>query len=122
MKLIALGALAGILAVSTAAATVHADVSCRTASSTPVFDCTIRLTDSRTEQAISHARFSVSADMPSMPMVHNVRPVNAVETGAPGCYSVRLSLEMYGTWTVKLRVTSPVETQIYKNVEFFGGG
>ncbi len=56
--------------------------------------------------------------MPSMPMIHNIKPVDAVETAVPGSYSVRLSLEMYGTWMVKLHITSPVATQVYKKVDF----
>lgn len=99
----------------------RADIDCRPAGDGPVFDCTIRLTDARTRTPISGAQFTVGADMPSMPMAHNIRPAPAVPTTEPGVYRAPLALDMYGTWTVKLVISRPVHDQIRKTIELFDG-
>jgi branched-chain amino acid transport system permease protein len=97
---------------------VTADIQCRSAGAGPVYDCTIVLADARTGAPVSDAMFTVGADMPSMPMAHNVKPVAAVATAIPGQYRARLALEMYGAWTVKLRLTGPMRDLISKTMTF----
>ena len=95
-----------------------ADIACKPAGPVLVFDCDIRLSDRGSGRPIDKADVTVGADMPSMPMVHNVRPVKAKPAGEPGRYSARLELEMPGEWAVKIRVAGPVRDQIVKTLRF----
>ena len=56
--------------------------------------------------------------MPSMPLAHNVPPVKAVPTGAPGQYKVRLLLEMHGDWAVQLKIAGPLRDQLTHVLSF----
>jgi branched-chain amino acid transport system permease protein len=105
-------------AVHAAAPSLEADIQCQPAGMDLAYDCTIRLRDARSGAPVSGAQFAVGADMPSMPMAHNVKPATAVPTRVPGEYRARLTLEMYGMWTVKLRIAAPVRDQITKTIEF----
>jgi hypothetical protein len=60
----------------------------------------------------------VGADMPSMPMAHNMKPVKAQPTKTPGEYRAKLDLEMNGEWAVKLRLAGPVRDQLVLHYEF----
>jgi hypothetical protein len=75
-----------------------------------VYDCYIRL--SRGGAPLAGAGITVGADMPSMPMAHNVKPAKARPTPVPGEYLVRPDLEMAGEWAVKLRLDGPVRDQL----------
>lgn len=118
MKRLALVVMLVSWSAAAYAAGSHADIDCRPSGDGPVFDCTIRLTDRRTHAPIEGVKFSVTAEMPSMPMAHNIRPVPAAPTTEPGVYRTRLALEMYGTWTVKIAIAGPGHEQIRKTVEF----
>ena len=98
------------------AQTSQADLRCTPTGEDFVYDCSITLT--RGGRPVEGARITVGADMPSMPMAHNVRPVTAVAADTPGTYRARVALEMYGVWTVRLRIASPVRDQITKTIEF----
>ena len=113
------GTLGWTLAFSAFAGAINADIECRSAGSGPVYDCLIKLADLHTRAPVAGAKFTVSADMPSMPMAHNVKPVAAVPNGEPGAYRARLALEMPGTWNVKLRLSAPTQGQIVKKIDFF---
>jgi len=63
----------------------------------------------------------VSADMPSMPGAHNVKPVMAHSMGL-GIYHARLKLEMYGEWVLKMDFTKPRRDRIVKKMIFGGQG
>ena len=89
---------------------VQADLDCKPAKGLMTYDCTIRL--SRGGKPLEGAQVSVGADMPSMPMAHNVKPVKASPGQTPGEYRARLELEMSGEWAVKLRLSGPVRDQI----------
>jgi len=126
------GVLLSCLAAATAAAAAEplaADIRCDPAGAGPVYagpvyagpvyDCVIALADPGTGAPVSGAQFTVRTDMPSMPMAHAMRPVAALPADRPGAYRVRLALEMYGTWTVKLRLSKPVHDQIDRRMDFF---
>ena len=68
------------------------ELECRYAGTDFVYDCRIAL--ERGGQPLSGAEITVGADMPSMPMAHNVKPVKAKPTSKPGEYQARLELEM----------------------------
>ena len=85
---------------------VQGEMDCRFTGTDIVYDCAIRLR--RGTRPLDGAKISVSADMPSMPMAHNLVPVTARPAGKPGEYKVRLDLDMYGEWAVKLRLSGTV--------------
>ena len=93
-----------------------ADVACKHTGTDFIYDCTIRLT--RDGKPLSGAQISVGADMPSMPMAHNIKPVKDRPGKSPGEYQARLDLEMKGEWAVKLRLSGPVRDQIIKKMRF----
>ena len=97
-----------------------ADLQCRSTGTDFVYDCTIRL--SRGGKPLEGAQVTVGADMPSMPMAHNVKPVKAQAAQAPGEYRARLDLEMLGVWAVKLRLAGPVRDQLILHYEFDSQG
>lgn len=88
----------------------RADMQCKATGTDLVYDCVIRL--ARGGEPVSGAQLNVGADMPSMPMMHNLKPVKARPGKGPGEYLVRLDLEMQGEWAVKLRLAGPVRDQV----------
>jgi hypothetical protein len=106
-------AAAGLAATAALAADrVAAAIDCKAAAGTLVYDCIIKLRNARTSAPLEQASITVGADMPSMPMAHNVRPVIANATGTPGEYHVRLTLEMYGDWAVRLKIGGPLKDRL----------
>ena len=97
-----------------------ADLQCRSTGTDFVYDCTIRL--SRGGKPLEGAQVTVGADMPSMPMAHNVKPVQAQPAQAPGEYKAKVDLEMLGVWAVKLRLSGPVRDQLILHYEFDSKG
>jgi hypothetical protein len=95
---------------------VRGALECRFTGTDFVYDCVIRLT--KGGAPLAGAQVSVGADMPSMPMAHNVKPVKAKATAKPGEYAARLDLEMTGEWAVKLRLSGPVRDQLVLHYEF----
>ena len=91
---------------SPAADKKSAHVECATTEYKLVYECMIALTGKKSGQVISDAEFTVGANMPSMAMAHNVIPVPAHNHGN-GNYHVRIALEMYGEWALKLEFTKP---------------
>ena len=108
-----LGCLLGSPAHAQAA---RGELACRFTGTDFVYDCTIRLT--RGGQPLSGAQVVVGADMPSMPMAHNLAPVKARPGRQPGEYEARLDLEMTGEWAVKLRLSGPVRDHLVLHYEF----
>lgn len=94
----------------------QAELACAPTTTDYIYDCTIRL--SRGGQPLPGAQITVGADMPSMPMAHNVKPVKAVPRRNPGEYQAKLDLEMLGEWAVKLRLAGPVKDQLILLYEF----
>jgi hypothetical protein len=90
-----------------------AELDCKYTGTDFVYDCLIRLTPPD-----PGVQITVGADMPSMPMAHQVKPIRAKPTGAPGEYRARLELEMTGEWALKLRLAGAVRDQIVLHYEF----
>lgn len=99
---------------------LNAKLDCRYTGTDFVYDCKIAL--ERGGQPLSGAQITVGADMPSMPMAHNIKPVQATPTGTPGEYRARLDLEMTGEWAVKLRIAGPVRDQLVLHYTFTESG
>jgi hypothetical protein len=108
-----LGALPALAADRAAAA-----IDCKATGDALVYDCIIRLTNARTAAPLEQAAVTVGADMPSMPMAHNVRPVIAKATGMPGEYRARLMLEMHGDWALRLKIGGPLRDQLVEMKSF----
>jgi len=115
MKVLLLGLL-GLAAVPAAAQETRAELDCKFTGTDFVYDCVIRL--ARGGTPFSGAQVSIGADMPSMPMAHNIKPVKAKPGSKPGEYAARLDLEMSGEWAVKLRLSGPVRDQLVLHYEF----
>ena len=98
----------------------EADLKCNYSGKDFIYDCIIRL--SRGGEPLSGAQLSVGADMPSMLMAHNLKPVKARPGKKPGEYEARLDLEMPGEWTVKLRLAGPVRDLLIVHYNFTESG
>jgi hypothetical protein len=91
----------------------NARLDCKYAGKDFSYDCLIQM-----QPPMEGVQVSVSADMPSMPLAHQVRPVKAQPTRKPGEYRARLDLEMTGEWAVKLRLSGPMRDQLVLHYEF----
>ncbi|MGH8721318.1 MAG: FixH family protein [Burkholderiales bacterium] len=98
----------------------EADLRCKATGEDFVYDCTIMLR--RGGQPLAGAEVTMSADMPSMPMAHSVRPAKARPGTKPGEYKARLDLEMPGEWAIKLRLDGPVRDLLVLHYEFDSRG
>ena len=117
-----IGAIAALAAPAQAADRARAAIDCKATPEKLVYDCTIKLTNARTAAPLEQAAVTVGADMPSMPMAHNIRPVTAKATGTPGEYQARLALEMYGDWAVRLKIAGPLRDQLVEVKNFHEAG
>ena len=115
MKALLLGLL-GLAAVPAAAQGTRAELDCRPTRTELVYDCVIHL--ARGGAPLAGVELSIGADMPSMPMAHNIKPVKAKPGKKPGDYEARLDLEMDGEWAVKLRLSGPVRDQLVLHYDF----
>ena len=80
--------------------------------------CAIKLSDARSGAALTGVEVTVGADMPSMPMAHNVKPAKATPGSEPGTYRAQIKLEMHGDWAVKVDLAGPVRDRIVKSMRF----
>ena len=106
----------GLLSCPLHAQQLHAELDCKFTGTDFVYDCVIRL--ARGGAPLGGVQLTVGADMPSMPMAHNVKPMKAKAGKHPGSYETRLDLEMAGEWAVKLRLSGPVRDQLVLHYEF----
>ena len=119
--LVAVAALtAGYPQAALGQARAKAAVTCVSAGQALQYDCTIRLANARSGEPLSGLTVSVGADMPSMPGMHNVRPVKATEQAEKGVYQVRLGLEMHGDWAVRLDLSGAVRDRVIAMLRFEG--
>ena len=105
-------------APAAAADRVRVAVACKVAAEALAYDCIFKLTNARTGAPIDNAELSIGADMPSMPMAHNVRPVAAKGTSTPGEYAARLTLEMHGDWALRFKIAGPVKDRLVEVIRF----
>jgi hypothetical protein len=91
-------------------------IDCKATGQDFVYDCKLHL--AQAGKPLTGAQVTVGADMPSMPMAHNVRPSKAVPGSVPGEYRARLDLEMLGEWAVKIRLDGPVRDLLILHYSF----
>mgnify|MGYP002479618328 CR=1 FL=1 len=77
----------------------RAELQCVSHGMGPMLECVVDLRR-RDGAPLDGAQVTLGALMPSMPMAHTVKPMNAAPTGAPGQYRATLELEMLGVWAV----------------------
>jgi hypothetical protein len=106
-----------LLAFPAAAQRVRAHMECKFTGTDFVYDCLIRLAP-----ATPGVNVTVNADMPSMPMAHNLKPVKATPGKLPGEYRARLDLDMTGEWAVKLRLSGTVRDVLVLHYRFTESG
>ncbi|MGY4177717.1 hypothetical protein ACVIHH_003008 [Bradyrhizobium sp. USDA 4518] len=115
--LVLVGLVAASSAASAQAQRLSADLACRPTEQALTFLCTVRATSDGA--AIDGAQITLTADMPSMPMAHNVSPVKAQPVpGQPGKYEGRMRLGMLGEWAVKIRFESPRQDVVVRKLVF----
>jgi len=100
-----------------APASVAAEVACAPEANALRQRCRVRLTDRRTGRPVEGASVTLTADMPSMPLAHAVRPVTATPGPQPGTYQGTLELEMPGRWVVAARIAAPVQDQVTQPID-----
>ena len=96
----------------------EAEVECAEKETPLQYSCTIQLYERGSGKPLTGARIVINADMPDMPMAHNVPPVIAIENEAPGLYQATLILEMRGQWVLRLSVSGPLRDIIVVAMEF----
>src|SRR5262249_20249656 len=112
------GLTAALTCATTAAERVNADIACHPGPKSLQYDCTIKLTNARTGVPLTKSTLTIGADMPSMPMPHNVRPVQATPTQTPGTFQARIELEMHGNWALQLNIAGDMHDRVIKNMCF----
>jgi hypothetical protein len=115
-RAIALLALAAAAAPALAQR-LDAEVHCTPTKHDLVYDCRFLLKEAKSGKPVGGADVSVGADMPSMPMAHNVKPVRAAAGKTPGEYTARIELEMYGEWALRLNVRGPARDVVVKKFD-----
>ena len=106
---------------SPAADRKSAQVECAATDVRLTYNCIITLTNKKTGQAIKDVEFSVSADMPSMPGAHAVKPVSVMNQGT-GIYHAKLVLEMYGEWALTMDFTQPERDRVVTKITITKAG
>ena len=109
--------------IATSAAALSAerpavDVDCEPTNERLVYACSFSVKGRKSGQAIEAADFKVSADMPRMPMAHNVKPIKPEPTATSGTYQGKLHLEMTGEWLLKMEFQKPVRDIVVKKMMF----
>ena len=117
---LALASAALSTGAAVAAERAKARVECAPTATRLVYDCEIVLMGRKSGAPLTGAKLVVGADMPSMPLAHNVRPVTAAPGGEPGMYEARLELEMHGEWALRLDVSGPVRDRLIHKMHFGG--
>lgn len=112
------------LAVTPAAAQsrLKAELACAATPAHLNYDCTVRIVETASDasagEAIEGLTVEVKADMPSMPMAHNIPPVRAEPTGEPGVYAFPIKLDMFGNWAFSIRLSGPREDMLVEVLGF----
>ena len=124
MRSIRLPLIAGLLALVPAIALAAGErpmvkVECRPTDEKLVFHCTFEVMGKKSHEPIEGAAFKVNADMSTMPLAHNVRPIRPEPVaGTPGRYEGKIELEMLGEWTIKMTFDEPVRDIVIEKLTF----
>lgn len=72
----------------------------------------------KVECAPADAKIMVGAEMPSMPMAHNVKPVRARAMDKPGRYHARVQLQRAGEWALTTDLSGPTRDRLVHTQRF----
>jgi YtkA-like len=126
MKAIGVGLCLAVSSVGGALAQpverAKATVDCRPTAERLMYDCAIALRGARSGRPLAGVEVTVLADMPSMAMAHNVRPVKAAPGREPGQYLARVRFEMAGEWALRLRLAGAIRDQVVTHVRIGEAG
>ena len=114
------GVFCGLLVTQAGAASerAEADVVCDETGKPLQYSCTIEMHERNSSKPVTGAKIVINADMPDMPMAHNVPPVVAMESETPGVYQATLLLEMRGSWVLRLAVSGPMRDIVVVTMDF----
>lgn len=118
MMVFATAALALAAVPSASQSRLQADLSCAATQEHLAYDCTVRIADAESDEAVEGLIIEVKADMPSMPMAHNIPPVTAQLTDEPGIYAFPIKLDMFGNWSFSMRLSGPREDLLVEILSF----
>lgn len=124
MRSIRLPLSAGLLALVPAIALAAGErpmvkVDCEPTDEKLVFHCMFEVMGRKSHEPVEGAAFKVNADMPTMPLAHNVRPIRPEPVdGKPGSYEGRIELEMLGEWAIKMTFDKPVRDIVIEKLTF----
>ena len=94
------------------------EVNCNPTDKQLVFMCMFKVMGKKNHQPLEDVEFTIKADMPSMPMAHNVPPIQPKPTEKPGVYHGMIELEMLGEWALKMEFAKPVRDIVIKKITF----
>lgn len=120
MKRLALAVSICVLAVPASAQGPRhrIDLGCQPTGQALTYLCTVSIADA-SGKPVDGVEPTLSAEMPSMPMAHSVKPVKAQPVaGRPGLYQGRIELEMVGEWAVKLQFKAPRPEIVVRKLDF----
>ena len=116
---IAISAMLVLSSAASAAERAKADIDCKATGEKLVYDCMIMLMNRKSGDPIPGAKIVVRADMPSMPMAHNVAPVNATGHGqARKLPRPHKALRLHGEWALTLDVSRPLRDRLVTKLQF----
>ncbi len=95
-----------------------AKVDCAPAEHRYVYGCTIMLTGKKSGTPIAGAEVVVGAEMPSMPMAHNTKPVKAMAMQQPGMDRARIELAMLGEWVLTIDISGATRDKLIHTMQF----
>lgn len=117
-----IAALALAVAPAAAQSRLKAGLACAATAAHLNYDCTVRIAEAVSGAAVEGLTVEVKADMPSMPMAHNIPPVTAEPTGEPGVYAFPIKLDMFGNWAFSIRLSGPREDMLVEVLGFDADG
>jgi hypothetical protein len=97
---------------------LKAELACTATQEHLAYECTVRIADTGSDEAIAGLAVEVKADMPSMPMAHNIPPVTAEPADEPGVYAFPIKLDMFGNWAFSMRLSGPREDLLVEVLGF----
>jgi len=94
------------------------DLGCQPTGQALTYLCTVSIADA-SGKPLDGVGPILSADMPSMPMAHSVKPVTAQPVAErSGFYEGRITLEMLGEWAVKVQFRAPRPDIVVRKFDF----
>ncbi|MDE0540099.1 MAG: FixH family protein [Rhodospirillales bacterium] len=99
---------------------VKSKTQCKPTDAKLTYECTVMLM--LDGKPVTGADIMVKADMPAMPMAHNVKPVPAKAMHhADGQYSFQIELEMFGEWKFTYDLAKPFRDRLGEKIMFSSG-